>query len=92
MGKVERITVELPEELVAAVRAAVSSGDYSTASEVVREALCDWQAEQSLVPGLPTPRSQEELLAMIAEGEKGPFLDGPAVLAELRAKYRLGPE
>jgi antitoxin ParD1/3/4 len=91
MGKFERITIDLPEELVSAVRAAVSSGDYATTSEVVSEALREWQAEQAPPPGVPSPRSREELLEMIAEGEKGPFLDGPTVLAELRAKYRHKP-
>lgn len=92
MGKLERITVDLPEELVSVVRAAVSSGNYATTSEVVSEALKEWQAEQAPPPGIPSPGSREELLEMIAEGEKGPFLDGPTVLAELRAKYRLKPE
>jgi antitoxin ParD1/3/4 len=91
VGKLERITVDLPEELVSAVRAAVSSGDYATMSEAVSAALKEWRAEQA-PPGVPSPRSREELLEMIAEGEKGPFLDGPTVLAELRAKYRLKSE
>jgi antitoxin ParD1/3/4 len=93
MGKLERVTVDLPEELVAAVRAAVSSGEYATPSEVVSEALRDWKGEQGPPSsGIPTPRSREDLMAMIEEGENGPFLDGPSVLAEFRAKYRHKPE
>lgn len=43
MGKIEKVSVALTEELAAAVRAAVASGDYGSASEVVREALRLWR-------------------------------------------------
>ena len=39
MSKLERITVTMPEEMAAKLRAAVDSGEYATTSEVVREAL-----------------------------------------------------
>jgi antitoxin ParD1/3/4 len=83
MGKLERITITVPEEMAARLRAAVESGQYATTSEVVREALRDWQAEHARNHGVPSPSSREELLAMIAEGEKGPFRDGPTVMEEL---------
>ena len=83
MAKLERITVTMPEEMAAKMRAAVESGEYATTSEIVREALRDWDEYQE--------RRQAKLVtirAMIAEGEKGPFRDGETVLAELEAKYR----
>jgi antitoxin ParD1/3/4 len=86
MGKLERITIDVPEELIAAVRAAVKSGDYATASDVVSEALSEWNAEQARRFGVPSPRTRQELMALIAEGEKGPLLDGPTVMAELRER------
>jgi antitoxin ParD1/3/4 len=81
MGKLERITVTMSEEMAARIRAAVDSGEYTTTSEIVREALRDWCEEQD--------RKQvalQRLREMIAEGEKGPFYDGPTVMAELRAR------
>lgn len=46
MGKLERITVTMPEEMAAKLRAAVGRGDYATTSEVVREALRVWNAKR----------------------------------------------
>ena len=39
MSKLERITVTMPAEMAARLRAAVERGEYATTSEVVREAL-----------------------------------------------------
>lgn len=46
MGRLERITVTIPEEMAAKLRAAVESGEYATTSEVVREALRRWAEKQ----------------------------------------------
>jgi len=46
MSKLERITVTMPAEMAAKLRAAVERGEYATTSEVVREALRDWSDEQ----------------------------------------------
>ena len=46
MAKLERITVTMPKEMAAKLRAAVERGEYATTSEVVREALRDWGDEQ----------------------------------------------
>jgi antitoxin ParD1/3/4 len=84
MSKLERITVTMPEEMAAKMRAAVESGEYATTSEIVREALRDWDAYQE--------RRQialERLRKLIREGEESESLDGEMVLAELRAKYRV---
>jgi antitoxin ParD1/3/4 len=84
MGKLERITVTMPEEMAAKLRAAVDAGEYATTSEIVREALRDWGDQQE--------RRQVALARLrdlIAEGDAGPFLDGEEALAELRAKYRV---
>ena len=39
MNKPERLDIELPPDLAEAVRARVASGDYASASEMVREGL-----------------------------------------------------
>ena len=48
MSDVERITVTLTSEIAQTVRAAVSTGDYASSSEIVREALRDWKHKRSL--------------------------------------------
>jgi len=84
MAKLERITVTMPEEMAAKLRAAVESGEYATTSEIVREALRDWSAEQDRVV-----RTVRDLRAMLEKAAAGPWRDGEEVLAELRAKYRV---
>jgi antitoxin ParD1/3/4 len=43
MPAVEKITIALTQELVSLVRQAVESGEYASTSEVIREALRDWE-------------------------------------------------
>lgn len=83
MSKLERITVTMPEEMAAKMRAAVESGEYATTSEIVREALRDWNEYQER-----RRLKLEQIRAMIADGEKGPFRDGEEVMSELIEKYQ----
>ena len=46
MGKLERITVTMPEEMAAKLRAAVEAGEYATTSEIVRETVRAWADER----------------------------------------------
>jgi antitoxin ParD1/3/4 len=43
MSDIQKVSVALTNEQITALRAAVESGEYATASEAVREALRDWQ-------------------------------------------------
>lgn len=43
MGKIQKVSIALTEELAETVRAAVASGDFGSSSEVVRAALREWQ-------------------------------------------------
>lgn len=47
MGAVQKISIALTEELARDVEAAVASGDYSTTSEVIRDALRAWKRERT---------------------------------------------
>ena len=47
MPNVEKMSVALTAQQVAALRAAVDAGEYATASEAVREAVRDWQAKRA---------------------------------------------
>ena len=90
MAKLERITVTMPEEMAAKLRAAVDAGSYATTSEIVREALRDWSDYQDR-----RQAAVERLKEMVAEAEAGPSYPAEQVFAEIRqyvaeqaAKYR----
>jgi len=82
MPDIHKISVALTGEQVDALKAAVNSGAYATTSEVVREAIRDWQLKSEL------RRDEIELLRRLwDEGEAS----GPAVpldFDELRKEAR----
>ena len=82
MSTIERVTIALTKELADNVRHAVKAGEYASTSEVVREALRDWQLKRMT--------QQEQLvqvrrlwLAGIESGSAGP-LD----IAEIKREAR----
>jgi antitoxin ParD1/3/4 len=48
MADVERLTITMPTEMLAVVKAAVNDGDYASSSEVIREALRDWKMKRAV--------------------------------------------
>jgi antitoxin ParD1/3/4 len=48
MPEIERLTITLPSDMAAMVKAAVEGGDYASNSEVVREAIRDWKLKRVL--------------------------------------------
>lgn len=79
MSKLERITVTMPAEMAAKLRAAVEEGSYATSSEIVREAVRAWvDKEERRQAGLTRIR------ALIAKGEASEMLDGETVLREFQ--------
>lgn len=68
MSKLERVTVAMPEEMLAKMQACVDAGEYATTSEIVREALRDWCDYQD--------RQQAKLEWLRAEIQKG--IDSPS--------------
>jgi len=79
MSKLERITVTMPEEMAAKLRAAVERGEYATTSEVVREALRDWSDEQER-----RAEKMERFRKMLDEAESGPSYPAEEVFAGIR--------
>jgi antitoxin ParD1/3/4 len=79
MAKLERITVTMPEEMAAKMRAAVEAGEYATTSEIVREALRDWSDYQER-----RQAALEKLRGLIREGEESEALDGETVLKDFQ--------
>ena len=65
----QKVSVTLTGEQVAALKAAVESGEYATTSEIVREALRYWQFEREL-----RQKDIERLRQLWDEGKaSGPF-------------------
>jgi antitoxin ParD1/3/4 len=48
MADIQKVSVALTAEQVTALKAAVQTGEYATTSEIVREALRDWQFKREL--------------------------------------------
>jgi antitoxin ParD1/3/4 len=49
MSNIEKISIALTSEIATVVRDAVSSGEYASSSEVVREALREWKLKRTLL-------------------------------------------
>ena len=76
MPNVEKMSIALTPEQAAAVRAAVANGEYVSSSEVVREALRDWQLRRSL--------HQQELDALRERWQEG-MESGPGIHTDMEA-------
>jgi antitoxin ParD1/3/4 len=48
MPDVQKISIALTGEQIGALRAAIETGEYATTSEIVREAIRDWQFKREL--------------------------------------------
>ncbi len=48
MPEVQKVSVALTGEQIVAIKAAVETGEYATTSEIVREAIRDWQFKRAL--------------------------------------------
>jgi antitoxin ParD1/3/4 len=48
MSGVRKVSIALTEEQIEALKAVVATGEYATTSEVVREAIRDWQFKREL--------------------------------------------
>ncbi len=48
VADIQKVSVALTGEQLAALKAAVEAGEYATTSEIVREALRDWRYKREL--------------------------------------------
>ena len=48
MPDIQKVSVALTGEQVIAIKSAVETGEYATTSEIVREAIRDWQFKREL--------------------------------------------
>lgn len=84
MADIQKISIAVTAEQLAQMKAAVDSGQYATISEIVRDALRDWQYGRELYLA-----DIARLREMIDEGEaSGPAVpfDGDRILDEMIAE------
>ncbi len=72
MPEILKISVALTGEQVSAVKAAVETGEYATTSEVIREALREWQWKRDL-RGEEIARLRQSWQAGKASGPAAPL-------------------
>lgn len=63
MSTIERMTITMPADMAAVVKAAVDAGDYASTSEVVRDALREWKTRRAI--------QLQELTALKSDIDKG---------------------
>jgi antitoxin ParD1/3/4 len=85
MPNVEKISIALPPEMVAAVREAVEAGEYASSSEVVRDALRDWTQKRG-----SRHQAIDELRKVWRQAmdNKAPGIEVNEVLERLERKYK----
>jgi antitoxin ParD1/3/4 len=89
MPTVEKLSIALPAEMASLVRKAVEAGEYSSHSEVVRDALRDWTHRRKL---------REQSLANLrqrwqeAMSDRSEGLDPDKVFDRLERKYSRRPK
>ena len=83
MSNVKKVSIALTAEIIAMLEDAVDTGEYTSTSEVVRDALRLWKSRRATYEIDP-----EELRRLWAEGlASGRSTEGEEVFDRLRAKY-----
>jgi antitoxin ParD1/3/4 len=84
MPTIQKLSIALPSEMAAMVRRAVDLGEYSSNSEVIRDALREWTHKRNLrEQGLAGLR--KAWLEAVADDSEG--LDPDSVFERLEGKY-----
>jgi len=85
MSSIEKISVALPSEMIVQLRHAVDRGEYASSSEIVREALRDWNSKRKLQEqGIKELRKLWQ--QALDSGEDGVSVED--VLTPLEKKYK----
>ena len=63
MSTIERMTITMPADMAALVKAAVEAGDYASTSEVIRDALRQWKMRRAI--------QIQEIAALKSDIDKG---------------------
>jgi antitoxin ParD1/3/4 len=83
MSDIEKITISLPGEMVADIKAAIAAGEFTNTSEAIREALRHWRRARTVIA-----LNNDELRRLVAEGRaSGEPVDGESALRRLRERF-----
>ena len=82
MKTAEKLSITLPTEMVRIIRDKVDSGDYSSNSEVIREALRSWMTGDQ-----PLKALDAAITRGIADAEAGRTQDIDSVREELQKRF-----
>lgn len=63
MSELERMTITMPADMAAVIKAAVDGGDYASTSEVIREAMREWKLRRAV--------QSQEFAALQADLQQG---------------------
>jgi antitoxin ParD1/3/4 len=86
MANVEKVSVALTPEMAAMMREAVETGEYASASEVMREALRGWKTRRH-----ERQRAVDALARLWDDGlASGKPADGEQAFARIREKLGAG--
>jgi len=88
MANVEKLSISLSSDMARSIKDAVDSGEYATASEVVRDAMRVWRFHRITVD----PSDTAAIRRLVAEGlesaERGRLKPAEEVFQRLTAKYK----
>ncbi|HEY0302664.1 MAG TPA: type II toxin-antitoxin system ParD family antitoxin [Rhizomicrobium sp.] len=92
-GKVRKISIALPAQMVKDIRYAVDSGQYASTSEVIREAVREWKGkERPFPPNYPYVDNIDDLRRMVQQGidslDRGEGVPAEQVYAKMRARIK----
>jgi antitoxin ParD1/3/4 len=83
MSNVQKVSVALTSQMIAMLKDAVATGDYTSTSEVVRDALRAWKTRRAT-----HEMDVVELRRLWQEGiASGHSVEGEMVFSRLRDKY-----
>jgi antitoxin ParD1/3/4 len=82
MGDIQKVSVALTSGQLATLKALVDAGEYATTSEIVREALRDWQYRREL------REEERNRLRQLWDEGKASGDAGPVDFAALREEAR----
>lgn len=87
MANVEKVSVALTPEMAAMMRQLVETGEYASASEVMREALREWKLRRARRERAIEELGREGLGRMWDAGiASGPAVDGEEAFSRVRSK------
>jgi antitoxin ParD1/3/4 len=82
MSNVEKVSVALTPEMASMMRDAVETGEYASASELMREALREWKLRR-----MQRGQAIDKLGSLWDEGiASGPAVDGEEAFSRIKGK------